>query len=393
MEKRSRDDIDYAIFHGMFKDFKRATRRQERAIENGIGYYIHKPEELHHFSSYVMYKFLKKHFGKTQWPRWNDEDRNDFRDKTQWAYVVRMPHGLLSIQDYKRIYCVYRAFRMVSNNLQSIEGNRSGNDLHSTLPADLQEDINNFYNAVSNFERSIVSYDRLARRSHAGFIIINAFQLHFENANYHIHRLRNIERKWNKVRLNYYKSWKLSNEMEYISQVSFLLLMASVEGFINLLYQLYLKDSIRGNQELVNRLSREQLIFKIKLLSLYCNGFREYEENDTFRAFNKLQVTRNKLIHANIDDIDYRNLIEEDSFLFYLNRETSNLGSSKSNPMTFTVEDIVSKRQLVLDMIRSIMSLMERDARKKLKTVLHDYYIGYVARNREVTFVQHKLDW
>jgi hypothetical protein len=157
----------------MLKGFRRATKRQEKAIENRIGYYTHKPENLHYYSSYVMYKFLKKHFGKTSWPEWNNEIDDDFRDKTQWGYVVRMPHGLLSVQDYRRIYCVYRAFRMVSNNINSIEGNRFFNDLHSTLPNDLQEDINEFCNAVSDFERSIISYDQIIQKQPAGVICSN----------------------------------------------------------------------------------------------------------------------------------------------------------------------------------------------------------------------------
>ncbi|MGC1132371.1 MAG: hypothetical protein WA941_06085 [Nitrososphaeraceae archaeon] len=114
--------------------------------------------------------------------------------------------------------------------------------------------------------------------------------------------------------------------MEYISQASFILLIASIEGFINLLYQLYLKDSIRDDKELVKRISLERLILKIKMFPVHCEGF-------------------------------------------------------------------ISIRKLVLKVIKCIISMMEHVTRRKLKAVLHDYYIGYVIRNGKVTFVQHKLDW
>ncbi|MGC1132372.1 MAG: hypothetical protein WA941_06090 [Nitrososphaeraceae archaeon] len=181
----------------MLKGFKRATRRQERAIENGIGYYVHKPEGLYSVSRYVMYNFLKKHFGLTNWQKWDDAIKDDFRDKTQWAYLLYPPHRLLSIEDYKRIYCVYKAFRTVSKNPELLEGNPSGlGDLHSTLLTELQEDVNYFYNALLDFRKSVKGNFSLAKTLHPGFIIINAFQLHFENANYHIHRLRIVKKNW-----------------------------------------------------------------------------------------------------------------------------------------------------------------------------------------------------
>jgi hypothetical protein len=295
------------------------------------------------------------------------------------------------MMDYKRIHCIYRAYEKVSTNPDKYKGKGAGvGDLHTTMPVNLQNDINVFYNALSNFEKSL-RYNSMSRKSYPGRVIINPFQFHYENANYDLNKLGQIERRWNKSRLDFYKRSRLGNEMEYISQACFMLFMASVDGLINLLYHLYMKKQIKEDKELINKISFEKIHLRIRRVSLYCNNFRDLKKEDNaLNELAKLMEIRNKLVHANITEVDYRNIIEEDSFLFYINRQTSELGSTV-NPMTFTSEDLVGIRKVIINTIKFILSSMEKDSRSQLKSVLNAYYIGYVTKNEVIYFVQEKL--
>ena len=126
------------------------------------------------------------------------------------------------------------------------------------------------------------------------------------------------------------------------------------------------------------------------MLSLYCKNFQYIVKKEALNELNKLLKIRNKLVHANITDIDYRNIIEENSFLFYINRQTRELGSTV-NPMTFTSKDLICKRKAILNTIKIILRSMETESRNQLKSVLKEYYIGYIIKDEVIYFVQEKL--
>jgi hypothetical protein len=59
--------------------------------------------------------------------------------------------------------------------------------------------------------------------------------------------------------------------------------------------------------------------------------------------------------------------------------------------MTFTSEDLIGIRKVIINTIKFILSSMEKESRNQLKLVLNAYYIGYIIKDEVIYFVQDKL--
>ena len=60
----------------------------------------------------------------------------------------------------------------------------------------------------------------------------------------------------------------------YLCRASFLLFIAAFEGFLNLLYELYLRPDLKDSR-ILGRLSREQIDLKILMAPVYCTCFAQ----------------------------------------------------------------------------------------------------------------------
>src|SRR5438093_528540 len=107
----------------MLEGFRLATKKEEK-----LPLYRHEfelPNNLD-FDNFVLYRFLKSHFGKPKSMSWEKRkaiERNPklFKkryvlpdDKHQWNYFIRTPHGFLGFSDNRRMYLHLSAYRIVS---------------------------------------------------------------------------------------------------------------------------------------------------------------------------------------------------------------------------------------------------------------------------------------
>lgn len=163
-----------------------------------------------------------------------------------------------------------------------------------------------------------------------------------------------------------------------------MLLFASFEGFINLLYECFLNKRIRQNSELRKKVAKEKIEIKMKMLHIYCDGFRkDFTSNINKRIlekFNSLRQLRNELIHANLFDFRVTNLKEEEGFLFYTDDIKKNILFGESARVIKQEFPLFIKecKHAVDSMINQILMLMEKDSRKQIRKNMNDYWIGYI---------------
>jgi hypothetical protein len=83
---------------------------------------------------------------------------------------------------------------------------------------------------------------------------------------------------------------------------AFFLFVASFEGLLNLIYELYLKSDLR-DERISSRLSREQIDVKLRLAPLFCLCFGDSvidHHSEEFQRFQYVVNLRNDFVHANL---------------------------------------------------------------------------------------------
>lgn len=361
----------------MLADYRLATKAEVK--QKGKAYAP--SEDFMKFSHFHVYLFLKKRFGKVNPSKWVTLDSDGLIEssgKVQWLYFIRMPHGLLEIYDYKREHCIFASY--------TLDQGYTG----SEMPAELVDDLKVFINELRQFITTIHVQEKSAFNGH---IIINPFEVHYRNASYHLRKLRNLARK-ELTTHGYYERMKLHNESEYLSYAAFVLLMASVEGFVNLLYELYLRPDIRENNSIRKKIVNDKLDFKIKMLPIYCSVFKNrWRENDPiYVELKRLMTLRNEIVHADFIDNSYMTTTVEDGFLFHGKR----IGKEEEYTVYFgyprhSLPFIIKSKEIIDSAIRKIVDLLETKQRRRFKQVIHDYYIGYYLMNGEVSFYLDRL--
>jgi hypothetical protein len=83
---------------------------------------------------------------------------------------------------------------------------------------------------------------------------------------------------------------------------AFFLLVASFEGFLNLIYELYLEPSLREDVRARDHVNRLPIDLKLRLAPLYCTCFKDkvLPVGESFGRWQAVTNLRNNLIHANL---------------------------------------------------------------------------------------------
>jgi hypothetical protein len=117
-----------------------------------------------------------------------------------------------------------------------------------------------------------------------------------------------------------FKHLKKHSPQNNICKATFLMFLSSIEGLINILYELYLKKELRVKR-IIERIGRDNIDIKIRMLPVYCNGFKKefnFHDDSRFKEYFKLVNIRNDFVHANIVDSLKSFMLLEDSFTFIL---------------------------------------------------------------------------
>ena len=169
---------------------------------------------------------------------------------------------------------------------------------------------------------------------------------------------------------------------------AFFLFVASFEGFLNLFYEIYLRQESRENEQIKKKIRLSSIKDKLRKMPTYCNCFKDedrlIELDETFNKIRAIFDLRNDLIHANMTsamkvelyDIPLNDL-EKMTFYVHENKN-QNKYDLPHTAGSLTVENLRFISETIEKMVEKIMTYMKPENKREFKQVLHQD--GFYAR-------------
>ena len=255
----------------------------------------------------------------------------------------------------------------------------------------MYEDISDLLSAIGDHTKK---HHNVNARGHPrnGRIIVNPFRIHYEYATSHH---QTVERTLVK---NYRGEPIITPEVRVkiapVVHAAILLYVASVEGFVNLVYELYATKAIRENKDIRKKIAGEKLETKLKMLPVYCPGFTAFDVGgNTWNEFTSLTQFRNKFIHADLINLNYVKILEEDTFVFYLgeSKGTSKPATDAKEIMDNPLDFLRRVKGITDAMVREVFSSMNEAGKKQFGPIMNNFEIAYVVQPDGITIVQERL--
>jgi hypothetical protein len=153
---------------------------------------------------------------------------------------------------------------------------------------------------------------------------------------------------------------------------AFLMFLSSFEGFLNILYELYLKPELRSDR-LSDRIAREQIDIRLRIAPIYCDGFRSKvidNSDERYKAYSRLINLRNDFVHANLTRSLERYLVEENDYIFLI--ENEDRGEIPSNINKISLEHVELAKKIIDDVVKLVFESMEVKTKREFKSVIFE---------------------
>jgi len=161
-------------------------------------------------------------------------------------------------------------------------------------------------------------------------------------------------------------------------RAAFFLYVASFEGLLNLIYEIYLNPALR-DERIFNRLKREQIDIKLRLAPIYCTCFKHEvidASTEEFHRFQYIVDLRNDFIHANITKPMKSSIVQEDDFVFWIDSEQSSKYGLPRDATELDQHHLKFVRRAILDMVKIILDAMKPRYKREFSQVIYDEAIN-----------------
>lgn len=146
--------------------------------------------------------------------------------------------------------------------------------------------------------------------------------------------------------------------MYYAASISYFFM--SLEGFINILYYVFLKDEIRPEffkeQKLDERLD---IYTKVLLMPSLCNGFKSKQKSTLLKDLTRLKNYRNFFFHSKITDSLKKATFVESGFLYSCDVEKNTETPLPWKKISLSKKDVLEFKRIVDSIITDILKMME----------------------------------
>lgn len=172
--------------------------------------------------------------------------------------------------------------------------------------------------------------------------------------------------------------------LEYFENISrtavFFLFIASLEGLLNLVYEVYLFKELREDERIKAFISRAQIDIKLRAMPVYCSCFNVHliDSDETFKKIHSIFNLRNDLIHANMTSAMTAKRYEVHGRLFHSHEDKKNKYSLPQTARSLTIENLQFVCEAVEKMVENIMVSMKPRYKREFERVLHQD--GFYAR-------------
>jgi hypothetical protein len=317
---------------------------------------------------YLIYITLKDLFGK---PNGTFDE-----DKSQWNWEFIYRDFFIEIYEWKLYSTSIGIYHLHSNENES---------------KDLAIKINSLLE-IETLKRKSRTKAAIAKASDR--ILENTFLIYYTNATNLLEIAEYLDSSFNEAWRNPSKKRGEKKKFEILADLwfkrndlyrsAFLMFLSSFEGFLNIYYELYLKHELRS-ERITDKISREQVDVKLRMLPVYCNGFNVTlinHEDERFKAYLRLVNLRNDFIHANLTKSSESYFIEEDNISFILEHEENR--EIPSNISKLSLEHIKIAKLTIDNILNLVFESMKSNSKKKFKEIMSEETISIVHK-REVS--------
>lgn len=334
------------------KDFRLATPFEISCNADGHGILGGSPRRL---SPFVVYCFLKEHFGKPNYPSL------DIEGKVTWEYVLKPPRSraLLAVYDWK-LHSWSIGIKFPSSRREISYEERSKYDKEARADANILLDEIVEYAKIADIPVTKYSYQWIENT-------------HRINYSYGEHFLESLSQTVNTSNVPALSQSFLPPYFEescfaWGAVMSFVI---SVEAMFNIIFEIYLKREIREDKALRHRVFRLPLLDKWLLFASLCTCFVEPLNRRCrgYRSLDRLIKIRNSWAHAGVIDEMRTFIIRKDKLIFATKRSPI---SKEIHPRIRAANYTLAKRvKNDVDMIKlEILSAMKSSDRKKFEKAL-----------------------
>jgi len=313
--------------------------------EPGITHYayVHKPD----LQPFVLYKVIKAQFGEPN-------DLSFDEDKIQWQYLFKFRDFFIEIGDWKFLSTSIRVFHEHNDRVQAESIARQIEQL-VLVHADRQK-------------KTVAS--KIKDCDHK--LLENSFMTYYqtgENLLMVSEGIDNLILKRLGDQANIFDLWLKRDDLH---RSAFLMFLSAFEGFLNITYELYLKNELR-TERIKDKLSREQIDIKLQLLPVYCDGFKIsiIDQNDQrYKNYLKLVNLRNDFVHAKLNKSLERYIIEEDGYTFII--ENEHKGELPSNISRLSHEHVLTAKKYIDDIVEMVIDSLTIKTKREFKKMIFE---------------------
>lgn len=330
-----------------------------------------------HTTPFLIYSTLKETFGPPNSLNFDD-------DKTQWEWTFFYGDHFVEIYDWKMdstsiaVYC----------NPPNVE--------KSQLVA---ESIKGILEKAALKSKSKIK-DRINQSTHR--ILENPFIAYYSTAKSLVDTASSIAEVHTKIAMakfhdafdgGHLEESGLLNGIDIpdssseLYRSAFLMYLASFEGFLNVLYELYLFPDLRTDR-LSERIAREQIDVKLRMAPIYCEGFKvkTLDGNDPrFKNLMKLINLRNNYVHANLVKTFERHLIQEDGYTFILEHEDAE--DIPTNINRLEQRHVIHAQSCIDQAVEFVLESMKPKAKREFSQVIYEEDIEIEEEDGEMILV------
>ena len=305
--------------------------------------YFVKPD----ISPYLVYTILKENFGASN---------SDFFDegKTQWQWLFKYKDFYIEIYDWKLLSTSIGIYHEDSDQIKSEK---------------LGSEINALLSKIAQQKRSIL---KTKAKNCKHKLLENPFVIYYSTADNLLSVAKTIDeliKIHSEISID---TFDLREKKSDLYRSAFLMLLSSFEGFMNILYELYLKTELRTDR-LYERISREQVDIKLRIAPIYCDGFKAKtinHEDERFKNYLRLVNLRNDYVHANLIKSLERYIVSEDKHTFIIeNEENSNI---PTNITQLELKHVELAQKTIDDVVELVFEAMEPKTKREFKRIIYN---------------------
>lgn len=284
-------------------------------------------------------------------------------EKSTWEWVIYTNAGLLTVYDYK--------------------GGWSIGYLYVKPTEELMAETNNFRDALLEEAKKVKISKKQIKKGKIGGSIFTPYSLYKNTTGELMGQAEKIIDEINKLERIMENIGELTNKNYTVASLfraAFMTSFLSLEGFVNLIYFLFIKDRYRhGIQK--TRLDREMLPSKILEMDTYCHSFKHAsltQKDELFSAIHYFMDIRNQFLHANICEPLQTHVVMLDKYILTVKGKSEEKFGLTTDIRNLTNIHILRAEKLVEKFVIKTLQSMTDDIKIPF-AIVHSYiWIDYI---------------